>query len=96
MGTWGQTAGLVGRWLVGQQGYDGQSRGWHPQTAGQGASPRQNRGFPGGEKEREDDQTRHKEGKENLCLWLQPPERAWDMRGQRQGCQTSGSVSNWS
>lgn len=41
-----QEAGLMGRWPVGQQACDGQSRGRHPQTAGTGAFYRTELGFP--------------------------------------------------
>ena len=46
IGTLGQITGLVGRWPVGQQDCDGQSSGWHPQTAGTGAFSKTESGLP--------------------------------------------------
>lgn len=79
VGALGQVAGLVGRWPVEQQACDGQSSEWHPQTARIGASPRQNQGFPGGDKKEGGDQTLG-EGRKGrrVCPWPQP----MDMLGQ--------------
>lgn len=46
IGTRGQTAGLVGKWPVGQQDCNGQNSGWHPQTAGIGAFSETESGLP--------------------------------------------------
>lgn len=46
IGTLGQITGLVGRWPVEQQDCDGQSSGWHPQTAGTGAFSKTESGLP--------------------------------------------------